>query len=1221
MKKSKVLKKSLSFLLAVLLVVAMVPFGASAADPTNPLLAELRVGAEGTAADINQSTKTISVVLKPTNSFNSVILNYTAKDGIGELYLGTGYQQVVNGNAYDLTQYKVSGVDGMVSVPLRVQDPINNGFFTDYMLTVQNKKVEEDVTIEKFTIDGQVGSTFEPGKLSFEILMPYNRNLDGSEALKTNIKLADSNSDHDWITTTRNWNTTDLEPLYPDYYPLSYAYFTVTGTNGATQEYEVIIRRAEAIQSFAIPNQTGVEIVWPNNYSNAFAGYPGEWVMEDGQINITIPKNAMSNANYLASVVPSFTSELGDVQPTKVELYYTSGTGSFVELKTGVTSANLTAALGSNTAIYVVATYPANTGGAKAVYALEINEEGTGSRATVNEAKLTTDAFLGMERYAEIKDDEIVFTVSESLDLRNVNLDLTLPVDAEASFTIGNISYGPFTSTGSNEYETVNFPNIDLRNNVVITIKSGTGVIKTYTVKTEKGETPGQPAKFKSVYLRNNSTGVVYEADATGLAGVNITFTVPRSTQVSSLTGYTLYYSAPIGAAITYKNGASTYAPLPKSSTVLAAGDFGTYGILPGPNYQTADTTEIVVKTYDDNAGTVNTTNYIVGFKYNDWVTDNKIQSGSFALTRARAASEVADANIYKGTVKTENTTNTVYTNANSGNLSVVEVTIPWVDYFKLSALTPDPMSHIALQTLGIADSAALYVQTADGNPATRYYPITDSRWTAAQVLDLTTLTTSSAASTEVRIFVLNEKGLYDLDRNGSGSIAEADLINAANAGNVTQYYLVAKAGTARSARGLKSLDFINSKNQSRTAAVANDAVTFNVPWSWARGDDSILSGGAADPNAEKLHFSYTAEPGNLLYETMSTMMIYSGGFKDVAGNYMGTANGDVYFQVSKMGVLYIVFDTATPGSSERAQEVQSLFVEAENNAQKSYSVNVNILPIQSGAEIKSFSVNGVAGTISGDTIKVVLPYGSKYDDVAPVFTASDMATVTFDDDGTEILSGVTELDFTKTVNLTVKSEDGHASTKYKVIVEAPMQFSDVKPGSWYYNAVMEAASLGFVNGYSDGTFKPANPVTRADFVLMLTRAMGVTDAELDAYTNNPFMDVSIDSYYAKAVAWASDKGYVTGYDNADFKPGKYITRQEAAALYCRVMGLAEVTNPSDSAKYKDHGAIAPWAVGYVYAVQNVSIMSGHSDGRFTPQSNLTRAQTAQAMVNYYHVK
>lgn len=1161
--------------------------------------------------------------MKPTNSFSNVVLQYTAKDGVGNLYYGSGYDMVSNGTQYDLTAYKTE--DNVVVVPLRILDPANSAFYTDYTLTIQSKEIASVLTIDQFVIEGQVGTTFEKGKLAFEVLMPYNRDLSGANPLVTNIRLTDTNSSHDWVTY--GYNAHNYEPTWPNYDPADVTVdLTVTGENGETQVYEVTVRRAEAITKFDIPNATKTEIKWPNAYVAAgVTPYTGEAVMDGGEINIEVPRYAiLSNANYLNGVVVDFDSELGDVQPTRLELYDTV-LNTKTTIVSGVTSLDLRNATTPGRMV-VIASYPGNDGGAKAFYDLTISEELSGSRATIADAAVESATIAGMEVAGTIDDDQIKVVVSDTMDLSNVHLNLRLPYGATAEILIGTTTHTQVATAALAEYNDVSFQNLDLRKPVTIKVTSeSTDTIKTYTLTVDPSGKVGEPAKFSSVYLKNNSTGVVYEADAKGLDGVEMTFTVPRSTLTADLTGFTLYYSAPVGASLTYKTGATTYASLPRSGTALTGAHFGTNAVLPAPDYTSMATTEIVVKTFDNNAGAVNETKYIVGFKYNDWITENKLQSGKFALTSARDAKEVTSDITYTGTVKTVNTsTATVY--GETGPLSVVEVEIPWLYWWKLYFLNPEPLMHMTLSDLGLPEGAALYIQTASGAAATRLYDINDPRWkttTLQQIYDFTSMTTDTLQDTEIRIFVLNERGIYDLDTvpGNNGTIAEAALTNSANAGNVSAYYLVAKGASKRSAAGLNKLSIFDQKDDGKVidAVIKNDAIVLNVPWSWARGDDTILSGLTDDTNAPKIRILYDAKPGNIMADMLTNGYFISDGFKDVDGNYSySVADGDTFFRVSQKGDLYISNYQTGVGN---VSEVGTFFVESETGATKYYSVEVNILPIQSGAEIKSFSVNGVAGVVSGDTIKVTLPYMSKYDDVAPVFTTSDMATVTFDDTGAEVISGKTLLDFTKTVNLTVKSEDGKATTKYKVIVEAPMQFSDVKPGSWYYDAVMEAAGLGIITGYSDGTFKPANPVTRADFVLMLTRAMGVTDAELNAYTNNPFMDVDITSYYAKAVAWASDKGYVTGYQNADFKPTKNITRQEAATIYCRVMGLAEVTSPAEADKYNDHGAIASWAAGYVYALKNAGVMSGHSDGTFTPQSNLTRAQTAQAMVNYYHKK
>jgi hypothetical protein len=82
--------------------------------------------------------------------------------------------------------------------------------------------------------------------------------------------------------------------------------------------------------------------------------------------------------------------------------------------------------------------------------------------------------------------------------------------------------------------------------------------------------------------------------------------------------------------------------------------------------------------------------------------------------------------------------------------------------------------------------------------------------------------------------------------------------------------------------------------------------------------------------------------------------------------------------------------------------------------------------------------------------------------------------------------------------------------------VSAAVTFSVVDAGAWYAKEVNAAAALGLVNGYNDGTFRPNNPVTRAEAVTMINRMLGRDPATAEELKTavNPFADV-------KASHWA----------------------------------------------------------------------------------------------------
>lgn len=107
-----------------------------------------------------------------------------------------------------------------------------------------------------------------------------------------------------------------------------------------------------------------------------------------------------------------------------------------------------------------------------------------------------------------------------------------------------------------------------------------------------------------------------------------------------------------------------------------------------------------------------------------------------------------------------------------------------------------------------------------------------------------------------------------------------------------------------------------------------------------------------------------------------------------------------------------------------------------------------------------------------------------------------------------------------------------------------PSSFTDVNPKDWYAQAIGYMNHLGVVSGYSDGTFRPNAPITRAEFAVLASRF----DA-LSTGVPNPFSDVS-DKHWASAfIASASVKGWINGYPDGTFKPNLPIKRSEVVAL------------------------------------------------------------------------
>lgn len=103
-----------------------------------------------------------------------------------------------------------------------------------------------------------------------------------------------------------------------------------------------------------------------------------------------------------------------------------------------------------------------------------------------------------------------------------------------------------------------------------------------------------------------------------------------------------------------------------------------------------------------------------------------------------------------------------------------------------------------------------------------------------------------------------------------------------------------------------------------------------------------------------------------------------------------------------------------------------------------------------------------------------------------------------------------------------------------------------------YYTAILWAAEQGITTGFNDGTFKPHQTVTRAEFVTFLWRYYGKPAASTAA---NPFVDVSNNSVFCPAILWAYGAGITTGYDATHFRPNQTCSRWQVVMFLYRAIG------------------------------------------------------------------
>lgn len=178
------------------------------------------------------------------------------------------------------------------------------------------------------------------------------------------------------------------------------------------------------------------------------------------------------------------------------------------------------------------------------------------------------------------------------------------------------------------------------------------------------------------------------------------------------------------------------------------------------------------------------------------------------------------------------------------------------------------------------------------------------------------------------------------------------------------------------------------------------------------------------------------------------------------------------------------------------------------------------------------------------------------------------------------------------------------------------IQFSDVN--GWEKEYVYYLAERKILNGKADGQFKPADNITRAEFVKILAAVSG---QDVSKSTGSSFSDVNAASWYAPYVEWAYKNGIVKG-SNGNFKPSANITRQDMAVMIENFSKYMSKTVPSMEAgkTFADDSRIASYAKDAVASLQKAGIISGDVNGKFLPQSSATRAQAAKMITVYMQV-
>lgn len=173
--------------------------------------------------------------------------------------------------------------------------------------------------------------------------------------------------------------------------------------------------------------------------------------------------------------------------------------------------------------------------------------------------------------------------------------------------------------------------------------------------------------------------------------------------------------------------------------------------------------------------------------------------------------------------------------------------------------------------------------------------------------------------------------------------------------------------------------------------------------------------------------------------------------------------------------------------------------------------------------------------------------------------------------------------------------------------------FSDVAYDHWAKNAIDALAEQSVINGYSDGTFRCADPVKREEFVQMIVKAFGVEKSEV----KRDFQDVADGHWAADALDRATGAGIINGVSEKCFGIGMPVTRQDMAVIVVRALHYKGVDLTGNAKRvFTDESDISEYAAEAVKELTVSGIINGFQDGSFRPAGILSRAEAAKVLYN-----
>ena len=1233
MKKSKFLKKSLAMLLALMLVVAMIPLSA-AASPVN--LGAIYV--DGNRVELAESM-TVDVTDQSLNDGFSITTNEDLRALDAELRIyqtdGVTYTRakqvsatpaetldldnyLVNGNTIKLALYDLGTTDG-------TGDDVELGSYT---LTLKKVQGSTTTNLSETYVAGKgvVSATIDNVTKTINVKLARHTedeqaDLDARMTVTAvdNAKITNVNG-----TPVSNGGATTIEIDADDK-----SYIEVTSqTRGNVSKFTVVATYEDALATMEIQGLDGkwysgsiVDTNEKDDIPDAIIfnlpdvavedpAHPGEKIANP-KLNVRYTTQGDVDSNVVVTVV----DDDGNSNDTNVKSGKEGSRVTFTDLG----GANEAIATGSE----VVVTRLPKANGAVQTYNLTVQLQKstvtTIEYARVNDTIATVDQETGsitaeLPKYQDTPNtgtatdpskSKLVVYTDPSVSSVVVNGVALGKITKANAATLGQLDYDAATAEGKLAWVSVSSgspaANVDLSKKQIITVTAeDEQTTKQYTISASISQNTSD-ADLTAFWLKNGAN--TYKGKLVNKDTIQVN--VPYMT--TNVSNWVVYATPTAGAKVVNGNGYEVVNGWTKGNNI-------------GLNDVDEDPMTDPITLF-----AINKNNETISHKYTIYVVLDPAKTGntlnSLEFTAQNAKNNNNDKVVYRAIQRTGSQKNTFNAEVDqqsnlTNNVGNITLEVP-VSLSNNAAYTAAGISYHNVVTGFATDNGGVaYVGAGSSNlnwdTGTGTYTlkrleattndISDQKLTGSTIANLW----GSASGPYDEIIVLPEKYARQVELNASNTI---DVALVKQYG--TKYDIVVEVAKAQTGHDLQSMSFGNTP-----LTIEGDTIKGELPYSLTA--DTVANG-----KAKAMFATFETSQYAALFMTNwtkdSTKYMYSGTFtsdgdtngdgepepiaKDNNYSFFFVRNPDhtveVYAYAGVKGSSTYNLTTSADSNSNNPNGFETgISVLAEDRLSGSktsfsnYKFELTWAEPCRDADIESFKLGNYTGSIDGNrNITVTVPYGTDVTGMIATFTTSMGATIQVgsENSGVALISDVTSVNYTNPVKLYVTSESGNVTRMYTVTVEEGVSFSDVTAGAWYYENVMGAAENGYVSGYPDGTFKPMQSVTRAEFASMIAKAMGY-DSDPDAGSAYP--DVADDHWAKAAINFCAQNDIINGYDDGTFQPNKAITRQEAAAILNKAFELSVKYGVSTDL-FPDNSSIAAWASDHVYAAKASGLMKG----------------------------